>query len=41
MVRPGSVLSALLPYGGDDNPEQWWRETWDEDVCLMQEAGVT
>lgn len=29
-----------LAYGGDYNPEQWPRETWDEDVRLMREAGV-
>jgi beta-galactosidase len=30
-----------IAYGGDYNPEQWTRETWDEDVVLMREAGVT
>jgi beta-galactosidase len=29
-----------LAYGGDYNPEQWPREVWDEDVALMQAAGV-
>ncbi|WP_402462624.1 beta-galactosidase [Isoptericola aurantiacus] len=29
-----------LGYGGDYNPEQWPRETRDEDVRLMAEAGV-
>lgn len=29
-----------IAYGGDYNPEQWPRETWDEDVALMREAGV-
>ena len=29
-----------LGYGGDYNPEQWPRETWDTDVELMAEAGV-
>ncbi len=29
-----------LAYGGDYNPEQWPREVWDEDITLMQEAGV-
>ncbi|MGN6741765.1 MAG: beta-galactosidase [Amnibacterium sp.] len=28
-------------YGGDYNPEQWPSEVWDEDVRLMQRAGVT
>ncbi|WP_350350334.1 beta-galactosidase [Microbacterium sp. A8/3-1] len=34
------ALSGIA-YGGDYNPEQWSRETWDEDVVLMREAGVT
>lgn len=29
-----------IGYGADYNPEQWPRETWDEDVALMREAGV-
>ena len=28
-------------YGGDYNPEQWPREVWDEDVSLMNRAGVS
>lgn len=31
---------AGLAYGGDYNPEQWPRETWDQDVELMAQAGV-
>ncbi len=27
-------------YGADYNPEQWPREVWDEDIELMQQAGV-
>lgn len=27
-------------YGADYNPEQWPREVWDEDIALMQRAGV-
>ncbi|RLK52663.1 beta-galactosidase [Microbacterium telephonicum] len=27
-------------FGGDYNPEQWPRETWRDDVALMQRAGV-
>ena len=27
-------------YGGDYNPDQWPEEVWQEDVRLMQEAGV-
>ncbi len=30
-----------IAYGGDYNPEQWSRETWNEDVALMRQAGVT
>lgn len=30
-----------LWYGGDYNPEQWPREVWDEDVQLMNRAGVS
>lgn len=26
--------------GGDYNPEQWPRETWDEDIAAMRRAGV-
>jgi beta-galactosidase len=32
-------LTQIL-YGGDYNPEQWPEEIWQEDVRLMQEAGV-
>ncbi|GAB2460499.1 beta-galactosidase [Conyzicola lurida] len=28
-------------YGGDYNPEQWPREVWDDDVRLMDAAGVS
>jgi beta-galactosidase len=43
MVAPtfGRSLGDRLPFGGDYNPEQWPRATWDEDIRLMQEAGVT
>ena len=30
-----------LWYGGDYNPEQWPSDVWDDDVRLMQRAGVT
>ncbi|WP_127793881.1 beta-galactosidase [Agromyces sp. LHK192] len=30
----------MIRYGGDYNPEQWPREVWDDDVVLMQRAGV-
>lgn len=29
-----------IAYGGDYNPDQWPEEVWDEDVRLMQQAGV-
>jgi beta-galactosidase len=29
-----------LCYGGDYNPEQWPESVWDEDIALMNEAGV-
>src|SRR5512145_1645613 len=29
-----------MAYGGDYNPEQWPETVWQEDVRLMQEAGV-
>jgi beta-galactosidase GanA len=29
-----------IAFGGDYNPEQWDRATWDEDIALMREAGV-
>lgn len=32
--------SDVLYYGGDYNPEQWTRETWKEDMRLMNEAKV-
>lgn len=38
----GSLAPRLsgVRFGGDYNPEQWPRETWREDVELMQRAGV-
>ena len=29
-----------IAFGGDYNPEQWDRATWDEDMALMRAAGV-
>jgi beta-galactosidase len=42
-VSPGlaTVTRGRLLFGGDYNPEQWPEETWQEDVRLMREAGVT
>ncbi|WP_061962685.1 beta-galactosidase [Demequina aurantiaca] len=41
MTTQGSWPSVPgIAYGGDYNPEQWPRATWDEDVALMREAGV-
>ncbi|MGW1846659.1 beta-galactosidase [Streptomyces sp. NPDC001966] len=34
-------LTPRLAFGADYNPEQWTRDVWEEDVRLMQEAGVT
>ncbi|GAA3929935.1 beta-galactosidase [Microbacterium soli] len=34
------IAERGIVFGGDYNPEQWPRETWDEDVRLMREAGV-
>jgi beta-galactosidase len=31
---------STFAFGGDFNPEQWPEETLDEDIALMQEAGV-
>jgi len=41
VARPllGDRLPHLL-FGGDYGPEQWPEEVWEEDVRLMQEAGV-
>ena len=39
-VRDGSLGAGRLRYGADYNPEQWPREVWAEDMCLMREAGV-
>ncbi len=37
---PDGDRTPRLAYGADYNPEQWPREVWEEDVRLMQEAGV-
>ena len=29
-----------IAFGGDYNPDQWSEETWDDDVRLMEKAGV-
>ena len=36
----GEDGSTQFYYGADYNPEQWSREVWDEDIELMQRAGV-
>jgi beta-galactosidase len=33
-------IDRRIGYGGDYNPEQWPRETWNDDMRLMREAGV-
>ncbi|MDO8145859.1 beta-galactosidase [Isoptericola sp. 178] len=37
--RPGLPRPGIA-FGGDYNPEQWSRETWEQDARLMREAGV-
>jgi beta-galactosidase len=37
---PSEPNRPRMAYGADYNPEQWPRQTWDEDVRLMREAGV-
>lgn len=37
---PDGDTTPRLAYGADYNPEQWPRAVWEEDVRLMQEAGV-
>ena len=37
---PGRPTPGIA-FGGEYNPEQWLEETWDEDVALMRDAGVT
>lgn len=39
--EPVSKKAPFLWHGGDYNPEQWSRETWQEDFRLMREAGIT
>lgn len=41
MNQPVSLKAPFLWHGGDYNPEQWPRATWDEDFRLMKQAGVT
>lgn len=41
MPSLADLTTRGLLYGGDDNPEQWDRATWREDVAAMQGAGVT
>ncbi|WP_141782928.1 beta-galactosidase [Nocardioides albertanoniae] len=40
MQRVTEALGGRIAYGADYNPEQWPEEVWDDDVRLMQEAGV-
>lgn len=40
-LRPvGTDGGTRFFFGADYNPDQWPREVWDEDIRLMQEAGV-
>ena len=34
------LKTNALYYGGDYNPEQWDRQTIEQDIPLMREAGV-
>ncbi|MBK8021541.1 MAG: beta-galactosidase [Chloroflexi bacterium] len=38
--NPAAFELPGILYGGDYNPEQWPEDVWQEDVQLMQEAGV-
>ncbi|KPV49176.1 beta-galactosidase, partial [Kouleothrix aurantiaca] len=40
MAHSAFQQPSQLWYGGDYNPEQWPEAIWQEDVRLMQEAGV-
>jgi len=37
---PTEGRNGPIAFGGDYNPEQWSEDVWQEDVRLMQEAGV-
>ena len=37
---PDAPAAPRLAFGADYNPEQWPRAVWDDDIALMQEAGV-
>jgi len=37
---PTQGRNGPIAFGGDYNPEQWPEDVWQEDVRLMQEAGV-
>ena len=38
--RPLDNAARRIWYGGDYNPEQWPESVWDEDIELMNQAGV-
>jgi len=38
MIMAGKI--DKVPYGGDYNPEQWPKETWQEDMRLLTLAGI-
>lgn len=41
MTRPARPFAHDgIAYGCDYNPEQWTPEVWEEDIALMQQAGV-
>jgi len=37
---PTEGRNGPIAFGGDYNPEQWSEDVWQDDVRLMQEAGV-
>lgn len=41
MYAPVNEKVPFLWHGGDYNPEQWPRETWQDDFKKMQQAGIT
>ena len=40
MTKTHFLEQPRIWYGGDYNPEQWPELVWQEDVRLMQQAGV-
>ncbi len=34
-------MFTKMPYGGDYNPEQWDKKTWEEDMRMFKKANIT